>query len=297
MTQNIERAKSRLNNIQAIEPLLVALRTLSMGTWQTAVNKINGLNQYEKNFNPILSEILPHIKFRRSFRSAKQKQGKQITNAIILIIGTERGLCGKFNRTLSENAQKWIKSQNLSSYQVWAMGSRMITHLERLGFRLSWRKSLQPANFASYTHSYQLTKNWLDQYESFTFNKFILIFNQLSKGNQYQFSTQQLIPYFNQQVHPSETSKTPIWPPPIIETDPRGIFNQIIIQKIASIFYQAQLKSIIAENSYRYNLLQEAEDNAGEIIEELKSVINTERKRKITQQMQELASGAGLLDN
>jgi len=61
MTQNIERAKSRLNNIQAIEPLLVALRTLSMGTWQTAVNKINGLNQYEKNFNPILSEILPHI--------------------------------------------------------------------------------------------------------------------------------------------------------------------------------------------------------------------------------------------
>lgn len=69
MTQNIERAKSRLNNIQAIEPLLVALRTLSMGTWQTAVNKINGLNQYEKNFNPILSELLPVIKFRRSSRS------------------------------------------------------------------------------------------------------------------------------------------------------------------------------------------------------------------------------------
>jgi len=102
---------------------------------------------------------------------------------------------------------------------------------------------------------------------------------------------------FQKVININSQHNNPIWPPPIIETDPRGIFNQIIIQKIASIFYQAQLKSIIAENSFRYNLLQEAEDNAGEIIEELKSVINTERKRKITQQMQELASGAGLLDN
>jgi F0F1-type ATP synthase gamma subunit len=43
--------------------------------------------------------------------------------------------------------------------------------------------------------------------------------------------------------------------------------------------------------------MQEAKNNAEEIIEDLYRVINTERKRRITQEMQELASGAGLLDN
>jgi F0F1-type ATP synthase gamma subunit len=43
--------------------------------------------------------------------------------------------------------------------------------------------------------------------------------------------------------------------------------------------------------------MQEAKNNAEEIIEDLQQVINAERKRKITQDIQELASAAGLLDN
>jgi len=38
-------------------------------------------------------------------------------------------------------------------------------------------------------------------------------------------------------------------------------------------------------------------NNAQDIIEELNRAINAERKRKITQEMQELAAGAGLLEN
>jgi F-type H+-transporting ATPase subunit gamma len=87
------------------------------------------------------------------------------------------------------------------------------------------------------------------------------------------------------------------WPPPIIETDPKGIYHQIIQNFIASTYYQIVLKSAAAEHAARFNLMQEAKDNADELLQELRSVINTERKRKITQQMQELAVGAGLLDN
>jgi F0F1-type ATP synthase gamma subunit len=43
--------------------------------------------------------------------------------------------------------------------------------------------------------------------------------------------------------------------------------------------------------------MQEASENAEEIIEELVRVLNAERKRKITQEMQELAVSAGLLDH
>jgi F0F1-type ATP synthase gamma subunit len=43
--------------------------------------------------------------------------------------------------------------------------------------------------------------------------------------------------------------------------------------------------------------MEEASNNAQEIIDETNQIINTERKRRITQQTQELAVGAGLLDN
>ena len=77
----------------------------------------------------------------------------------------------------------------------------------------------------------------------------------------------------------------------------RKMREWIIEQRIALSFYQVLLKSAAAEHSSRYSLMQDAKDNAEDIVEELNRIINTERKRKITQEMQELASGAGLLDN
>ena len=297
MAQTFERAKSRLNNIRAIEPLLGALRTLSMGTWQLALNKIAQMQQYEENYDHILLSILPKIE-QRGLRNRRRSDRKvEIADTILLIIGTERGLCGKFNKILVQSAMEWISQQSFPSHQVWAMGSRMIRELERMGVHVSWRKPLPASELASYQGSYLTTQNWLEQFESYAFNRFIVLFNQSAKGGGYQFTKFTLLPY--EIHHPISVIDETVrhWPPPIIETDPRGIYHQIIEHYIASSFYQVLLKSAAAEHSSRYNLMQEAEDNAEDIIDDLQQTLNRERKRKITQQMQELASGAGLLDN
>jgi F-type H+-transporting ATPase subunit gamma len=297
MAQTFERAKSRLNNIRAIEPLLGALSTLSMGTWQLALNKIAQMQQYEENFDHILLAILPKIDQRGLRNRKKSNQKAEIADTILLIIGTERGLCGKFNKFLVQNALEWITQQNFPSHQVWAMGSRMIRELERMDVHVSWRKPLPASELPSYQGSYQTTQNWLEQFESYAFNRFIVLFNQKAKSGGYQFTKFTLLPY--EIHHPISTIEQTEshWPPPIIETDPRGIYHQIIEHYIASSFYQILLKSAAAEHSSRYNLMQEAEDNAEDIIDDIRQTLNRERKRKITQQMQELASGAGLLDN
>jgi F-type H+-transporting ATPase subunit gamma len=297
MAQTFERAKSRLNNIRAIEPLLGALRTLSMGTWQMALKKIARLQQYEKNYDHILIEILPKIEDKRLRKSKQVKKDVELADTIILIIGTERGLCGKFNKILANNAIHWIDEQSFPSHQIWAMGSRMTRELERMGVNISWRKPLLASELPSYQQSYLTTQTWLEQFERYQFNHFFVLFNQIAKGGGYQFSSFKLLPYAYQSPISIIEKTERRWPPAIIETDPKGIYLQIIEHYIASSFYQILLKSAAAEHASRYNLMQEAKDNAQDIIEELQQTLNNERKRKITQEMQELASGAGLLDN
>ncbi len=297
MTQSFERAKSRLNNITAIEPLLGALRTISMGAWQMALNKMDRVKRFEENYNQILIEILPNIQGQRIRKPIMEVKKPELADTILLIIGTERGLCGKFNDVLIESARSWIESQEMTSYQIWAMGSRMIRKLEQLDLQISWRNPLPFGDLASYQQAYLTTQNWLEQYESYAFNNFIILFNQIAKGGNYQFSVFHLIPF--ERYHPLSSLEQveKKWPSPIIETDPKGIYRQIIQYFVASGFYKSLLQSAIAENAARYNLMQEAKDNAEEILEELNRVLNAERRRKITQEMQELAVGAGLLDN
>ena len=295
MSQDFETATSRLNNLRAIEPLINALRTMSMGTWQKTQKKAAGIRQLKNHYRQIINQILPHLDVipTRGPQTSLKKHGD--SDGIVLIIGSERGLCGKFNETLAKNALEWINAQGFSSVQIWAVGKRMIQTLEKRDIDLSWRKANPGIEKFSYTQAYLLIQDWLEQYEKEAFDHFMILYNQPGNGKRYELSVVRLLPYeISQSVLASDDER---WPTPIIETDPKGIFHQILQQYIASSFYQALLLSTAAEHASRYYLLEDAQQNADEIIQELKRIIHTERKRKITQQVQELAVGAGLLDN
>jgi F-type H+-transporting ATPase subunit gamma len=291
-----ERAALRLKNIHAIEPIISALKTLSLGSWQSALVKTDEIKQYEENFDHILSEILPRIKKIKKFGARKHGYDNR-SKTIFIIIGTERGLCGNFNKSLSEKAVSWIDSKHFSNFEVWAMGSKMIQLLDRKNNNVEWDHTLKSSFLSSYASAYVLATQWLKAYEDYEFDELFLIYNQQSEEKGFRFSTYRLIPYeLNEYQDLKSTSKT-LWPSPIIESDPINIYKQIIIQKIASRFFLTLQQSSIAENYYRFTLLQDAEENAEEMIQDLVTIINTSRKQKITQAVQELASAAGLLDN
>jgi F-type H+-transporting ATPase subunit gamma len=173
----------------------------------------------------------------------------------------------------------------------------MINDLENMKINIGWRKTLPASSLSSYQQSYLMTQKWLHQFEKNEFNHFFILFNQIGAGSRQQFSEFSLLPY--EVSHPLSAigHQNSVWPEPIIETDPKGIYRQIIQHAIASGFYKILLLSAASEHSARFQLMQEAKDNAENIVEDLTQVINAERKRKITQEMQELAAGAGLLDN
>lgn len=297
MSHNFERAKARMNNLKAIEPLLSALRTLSMSTWQLAQNKITNIKNYEENYNHILVEILPHLEKTQIRDSSRQSKHENFGDTILLIVGSERGLCGKFNESLTENAMKWIDAQGFPSHKIWAMGTRLIHSLMQDNINFSWRKPLPNSNLLPYQQCYRFTQNWLEQYERYEFNQFTVLFNQSEQGQNYSFSLFKLLPYEGHHPLSMIEQEEKRFPTPIIETDAKGIYHQIIQHYIASSFYQIHLKSAIAEHAARFRLMEEAQENAEEIINEMNQIINIERKNRITQQMQELAAGAGLLDN
>ncbi len=59
--------------------------------------------------------------------------------------------------------------------------------------------------------------------------------------------------------------------------------------------YGLLLDSAAAEHSTRYQLMESATQNAERLISELTRVVQTGRQKEITQEMQELAAGAGLI--
>lgn len=297
MSQPSDRAKSRLDNLNAVEPLLGALRTISMSTWQKAQNKIGKMKQPERHYHQLLNVILPEIQQARGLQSKKPKNVRPEVDTILLIIGSERGLCGKFNENLVDHAIRWIAEQDFTSHELWAMGSRMALALDRKGLSYAQLHLLSASDLTSYQQTYLLSQQWLAAFESYQFNHITVLYNQSVRIGKLEFSTYPLLPYKIEPLSQPLSDLPERWPPPIIETEPEGIYRQIVQHTLAASLYKILLRSSIAEHSTRFRMMEEAKQNAEELITELERVINAERKRKITQQMQELAVSAGLVDN
>lgn len=297
MSQSYERILARLNNLQAIEPLLGALRTISMGTWQMAQNKLHRLADFQENYDQILRQVSPLLSDHRNQNQLPGLNEGSPANNAVLLIGTERGLCGKFNENLAAEALKWMENQPSSPGQIWAIGSKMIQTLSALGKAPDWSATLVSNLLNSYKPSYLITQQWITQFEASQLGQLTILYQKNKGEGQVQFTTVPLLPFEMADQDAPRESVDPTWPPPIIETNPQGIYAQIKGHFIASTFYRALLESAIAEHSSRFLLMEEAKRNSEDIITSLNRELNIERKRKITREMQELAIGAGLIDN
>ena len=296
--EELERAQTRLDHIQTVAPILSALRTISLGSWKAALKQTISVRRYEERLTGLLPLLVPLLstgrRSRRGLRRARPEDAPAAERVTVLVVGSERGLCGRFNSAAAQRVEQYIAEQEAASAQVElaALGSRVIRILDRWQQPLAWSGALSVTTLPRYRTAVDLTRRWLERYEARDLDAVDLVYNAYQGLGRYEPTVARLIP---PQMPPTGTgSPGEHWPPPIVETDPLSLYARVIEQQVTLGLYGLLLNSAAAEHSTRYQLMEAATQNADRLIEELTLVVQTARQQAITQEMQELAAGAGL---
>lgn len=307
MVEEVERAQARLDHIRTVEPILGALRTISLGSWKAALKRSTGVQAYGERLTAILSVLVPHLPAKRRvglaerlsqllhFSSSPARSKEDGRQVAILVIGSERGLCGRFNTAVVERAEQYLDEQEAAGEQVelWALGSRVRRLLSRRHRPPVWWDTLSLAALPSSRLAFDLTRQWLARYEEGELDAVDVVYNVYRGTGRYQPTVVHLIP---SELSPDgQSAQGDPWPPVIIETDPLRLYARLVRQWAAVRLYGLLLDSAAAEHSTRYQLMESASQNAERLISELTLVVQTGRQKEITQEMQELAAGAGLI--
>jgi F-type H+-transporting ATPase subunit gamma len=297
--EELERAQTRLDHIRTVAPILSALRTISLGSWKAALKQSTNVRRYGERLGAILPLLVPHLAASRRVklpaRRARREAGPASNRIVVLVVGSERGLCGRFNAAAVERAERYVAEQEAAGIQVElaALGSRAIRILQRRGRPLAWSGALSVTTLPPYRTALDLTRRWLERYEAHDLDAVDLVHNAYHGTGRYEPTVTRLIP---PPLHPQEPgSPGEPWPPPIIETDPLSLYARVVEQQTVLNLYGLLLDSAAAEHSTRFQLMEAATQNADQLIAELTLVVQTARQAEITQEMQELASGAGLI--
>jgi F-type H+-transporting ATPase subunit gamma len=315
--EDLERAKTRLNNVRTVEPILSALRTISLGTWQVALNRKETVHHYAERLTAILPVLLPHVQARarrRQGRLFSTWRARRKSNAIsperitVLVVGSERGLCGKFNTTIVEHAEQYLAEQAANGTQVElsTLGAQVSRMFQRKQQPLAWSGTLSVTALPPYRLAFDLSRDWLARYEAHELDAVALVYNAYRGMGRYEPTVTRLFPpqlsVENEPVvkkrfvfeRPAR-AQDELWPPIIVETDPLSLYVHIVEWWAVTSLYDLLLDSAAAEHSARFKLLETATQNTERLIEELTLMVQTAKQQEITQEVQELAVGAGLI--
>jgi len=326
----LERAQSRLENVRSVQPILSALHTISLGSWQAALNQRGRVQGYMERLKALLPLVAAHLpRPTMNHRPRKPKGDKspsgsllqqasddepgdsspdESARVIVLVIGSERGLCGRFNAAVVERAEAHLAEQG-TDIELATLGGRMRRILERRGHQLAWSDALSITALPSFDLARDLSHRWLARYEAHEVDAVDLIYNAYRGLGSYEPTVTRLIP-----------PEPPLSPPRerggwsrrgnaastggdtcgegasiIVETDPVSLFARVIEQLTTTRLYELLLESASAEHAVRYELMGAATQNADRLIAELTLTIQTARQQAITQEMQEMAAGAGMI--
>lgn len=329
--EDVERASERLENIQSVKPILGGLRTISLGSWQAALKRRSNVRDYAERIRAVLPALLPELERRETvvtrarrhlslpqtlsaLRAGGSRPERRPKHYVALALGSERGLCGRFNAAIADEVERYLEDCAAAGVttQLMVLGSRAERTLRRRGHEPIQAGTLSMTSLPAASLAFDLARRWLASYEDHELDAVDLIHNHYRGTGTYRPTVTRLIPpqlvkegtrvAERENAGRTEGSRSrstgplrPPWPPPIIDTDPLSLYGTVIEQSTAVHLYSILLDSSAAEHSTRFQLMESATQNADRLIEELTLSIQTARRHEITQEMAELAVGAGLL--
>ncbi len=290
-----ERTQARLENAQTVEPMLGALRTISLGTWQSATSRLQGLKAISKEYDSMLASLMPVLS-KSGYASKHPVEKKSLsTHKVVVLAGTERGLCGRLDQDLIDFVTKSPRvAGSIDNSEFVVVGGRLSKAVARQIAVPSKTISRSSTALPVFPEVFELTKEWMRRLANDELGQVLVFYTAFHGATQREPSVIQLLPY---KLDVEAVGQNESWPPPIIETDPAQLFVRIYEQLAAIRLYDVLLQTKASIHSARFQMMEDSTKNAERLIEDLTIILQTERRQAITREMQELAVGAGLLQH
>lgn len=239
-----------------------------------------------------LNAIVSNVASRMNPESAPLlMRAGQNSKTLLVLLTSDRGLCGGFNENLVRGANDWLKQQKAAGIptDVLVLGRKGVAALSRLKIAAEKRTETLPENNPE--SLVQLLAPMLtERFVSGNVGKIVVGYNRFISAGRQQIAFEQLLPFETQQAATSFGVEY------LYEPEREAVLNTLIEQAFTGFIRQAFLDSRASELASRMQAMDNATKNAQEMIEKLSLQYNRARQATITGELLDILGGAAALN-
>jgi F-type H+-transporting ATPase subunit gamma len=288
---NSKEIKVQIASIGNTQKITSAMEKVAVSKMKKTQDKMLKGRPYRDRMLSVIS----HLAKGQPEYKPKYMEEREVKKIAIIVISSDKGLCGGLNANLLRDVTRFASEQASSGKEISysligtkaqsffrSFGGNVISVTEKLGDDPSIEQLVGSM------------KILLDAFSEGDIDKVYLASNSFVNTMTQQPEINQLLPLSKIDDEGEEDSgkDAPRWDYIYEPDDSRVLLDGLMERYIESLLYQSVIENIACEQAAKMVAMKSATDNAGSLIEELQLVYNNARQAAITQEISEIVAGA-----
>ena len=284
---NIKEVKNRIGSVKSTQQLTKAMKMVAAAKLKKAQDKVTELRPYSNKLNEILSNLSGSI-------NNKLFEKRKVKNTLIIVVASDKGLCGSFNSNIFKlfNSTAEEKNLNPNSTIIMPIGKKANDFFKKKNFKLI-DEFWTTLNGFSYSDASMIFDYVHKEYISNNIDQVHIIYNEFKNVAVQKSVIEKFLPI---EESLSEDESSNVNNNYLFEPNKSDIANSLIPQTLKTQILKSVFESNASEQGSRMTAMSQATDNAGELLKELKLTYNRTRQAAITKEILEIVGGAEALN-
>ena len=278
--------RRRIRSIQSTAKITRAMEMIATATMKRAQDQAVAGRPYDQKINQLISDLAAESEKYGALHPLLEK--REVINQIaILLITSDRGLCGGLNANLHRLAGNFIIEQNVPATLI-TVGQKGRDFMIR-GHRTIRAEFTKISDRPTLLETLPISQIIIDDYISGHTDLVYIAYNKFVTTMLQKPTIELLLPIAPAVLPKTETIEY------IYEPNPEFVLESLLPRFIEMRVYQTILESIASEHSARMIAMRNATDNANELIENLTLTLNKARQEMITTELLDITGGVEVL--
>lgn len=286
---SLKEVKTRISSVISTQQITKAMKMVAAAKLRKSQDRIIQMRPFAKKMTGILQNLSAGNTDGDNWFSKVRPEEK----VLLVPISSDRGLCGSFNSNTIKGVlrviqEKYATQQSRKNVTILPIGKKALDFFTKRGFPVH-------ADYAGLFHGLTFEKASevgeyiMQAFRNGTYDKIEIVYNQFKNIATQVLIVEQFLP-----VLPLASEKK-VDIDYIFQPNQAEIMTGLIPKSLKVQLFRTLLDSMASENGARMTAMDKANENAGEILKDLKLTYNRTRQAAITKEILEIVAGAEAL--
>lgn len=286
---NLKAIRKRIGSVKNTQKITRAMKMVAAARLRRAQQAITELRPYAQKTLEVLSSVAARSTGDDVVHPLLVR--REVKNVMLVVLTSDRGLAGAFNTNINKAALAFLKELEAEgkTVSVAVIGRKGKEYFARrnITIRHTFTGVFENLSVAKAT---EIGMDLAAEYERTDLDAIYLCYNEFKSALTQKVTIEALLPIAPQPVAETETAVDFIYEP-----DKATLLDHLLPMYAEVEVYRALLESVASEHGARMTAMDNATNNASELVGKLTLIYNRARQAAITKELMEIIGGAEAL--